>query len=110
MTTQANRWTLEFRDTGGYDCMTGAWIISDENRTIAVVDQADYGQDHCDWEWKSAEAEAIARLIVAAPELLSTLKRMTAWAGGVDAQRLPPPWPELVAIARAAIAQAEGRE
>lgn len=38
------------------------------------------------------------------PELQSETK----WAGGMDAARLPAPWPELVANANAILAKARG--
>lgn len=71
---------------------------ADQNGAIGEI----YGQDE--------GAMANARLIAAAPDLLGILKRMTEWAGGMDADRLPPPWPEMVAEATKAIAKAEGRE
>lgn len=57
-------WTCSFSDTAGYDCMTGGWYISDANGdTICVIDQANFGQDHCDWDYRSPEAEQVARAI-----------------------------------------------
>lgn len=53
--------TLEFSDTGGYDCMTGAWKICKGYQVIAIVDQSDFGQIHCDYDFRSEEAERIAK-------------------------------------------------
>ena len=60
-------WYAEFYEMGGYDCMTGAWTIYDENRkVIAVIDLGSYGQKHCDYDFRSEEAEKNAKLIVEA--------------------------------------------
>lgn len=59
--------TLEFDETGGYDCMTGAWLIRDDDHNIIVrIDQANFGQDHCDYEFRSDKAKAIAETVYAA--------------------------------------------
>ena len=57
-----------FDETGGYDLMTGAWILTrdSDNCVIATIDQRDYGQKSCDFGYRSAEAEAITNRIVAA--------------------------------------------
>ena len=57
-----------FDETGGYDLMTGAWILTrdSDNCVIATLDQRDYGQKSCDFEYRSAEAGALANRIVAA--------------------------------------------
>lgn len=60
----ANKWKAEFHESGGYDCMTGAWVIFDQNGTIATLDQGDYGQENCDYAFRSLAAEANAKLIV----------------------------------------------
>jgi hypothetical protein len=66
----APRYTLEFNETGGYDCMTGAWIIRDTARgqyAIAVtIDQDDYGQEYCDYSFRSAEADRVAKICLEA--------------------------------------------
>lgn len=58
---------LTFDETGGYDSMTGAWVISHEpsGNTLVVVDQRDYGQNACDYTYRSAEAERVALAILA---------------------------------------------
>lgn len=105
-------WIVEFSGTGGYDAMTGAWAIRKDSVLIAEVDQSDYGQNHCDYEFHSPEAEANARLIAAAPELLEALmeihklslcptpNRIRDWSARVDV---------MADFARKAIAKAEGR-
>lgn len=64
------RYTLEFGETSGYDSMTGAWIIRDTARgefEIAVtIDQSDFGQPHCQYDYRSAEAERVAGICLAA--------------------------------------------
>lgn len=74
-------WHIEFREHGGYDAMTGAWIIYTGTVTIATIDLADYGQEHCDYDFRSSSAEANARLIAAAPELLVALQKLR---GAID--------------------------
>ncbi len=49
-------------------------------------------------------------LIAAAPELYAALEQITQWAGGMDAERLPAPWPEMVHQAQAALAKARGEQ
>jgi len=39
--------TMEFDDSGGYDCMTAAYKIKCGKQLIASVDCADYGQENC---------------------------------------------------------------
>lgn len=61
------RYKLSFSETGGYDCMTGAWSIEDENREeVVLVDQRHFGQEHCDYKFKSPEAERVARVCLEA--------------------------------------------
>lgn len=63
-------WSASFDETGGYDCMTGAWKIYDASeRTVCEVDQAFYGQELCKHEFRSHEAAAVAQLLSAAPDL-----------------------------------------
>lgn len=58
----------------------------------------------CDENMELSEADKA--LIAAAPDLLKILTRMTEWAGGMDADKLPSPWAEMVKEARAVIAAA----
>lgn len=70
-------WTFEFEEYGGYDCMTDAFVVQDaKERPIAEIDQSFYGQELNKRPWRSPEAEANARLIAAAPELLEALKSL----------------------------------
>ena len=61
-------WHMTFSETGGYDCMTGAWAIrgpSDEDTDDKVlVDLAAYGQEPCDYGFVSADAECDAAAVV----------------------------------------------
>lgn len=57
-------WYFTYSETGGYDCMTGGFTIFDaEHKVVTVVDQADFGQKHCD-DHLIAEAEEVTRFIV----------------------------------------------
>lgn len=62
------RYTYEFNDTGGYDCMTGAFIIHDAaGNTVCDVDLRYHGQDNCQWpapEEALNAAEVVAKKIV----------------------------------------------
>jgi hypothetical protein len=51
---------MKFDETGGYDCMTGAWIISQGGKRLFSVDLADYGDAHC---IVSEQAKEAARLV-----------------------------------------------
>jgi hypothetical protein len=61
---------MEFEETGGYDSMTGAWAIykldaeDPDNRAhrvqLVLIDQDDFGQAHCDYDFRSEEAERLA--------------------------------------------------
>lgn len=107
-------WTAEFSEDGGYDCMTSAWHIAGcagrQPAPIATIDLAHYGQQRHVGnipELSRATAEADARLIAAAPELLDALR---AFCG--DYECTPLQIPELQAAYRHAltiIAKAEGR-
>jgi hypothetical protein len=61
-------WRAEFREMGGYDCMTDAVAIYDahDNR-IATLDCGDFGQDSCrDNPQAQRLARALGKRIVAA--------------------------------------------
>lgn len=61
---------LEFDETGGYNCMTGAWIITDDYGNIIVrIDQVGFGQERCDYEFRSDRAKDIAEAVYAALSL-----------------------------------------
>lgn len=58
-------WTYRYEEAGGYDSITGAYFIQADGQTIAVIDQADFGQAHCVYE-RLPEAEEFAMFIVEA--------------------------------------------
>ena len=58
-------WTFEYEKQGGYDCMTGAFIIRYKGKEVALVDQHDFGQHPFPCEYKEfPEARAMAQFIV----------------------------------------------
>jgi hypothetical protein len=67
-------WKYTFDETGGYDCMTGAFHIWDGNRILMTIDQSAFGQTRCDYECKSFEAEYLAKKVV---ELLNKSEQGT---------------------------------
>jgi hypothetical protein len=99
-------WTLDsaFPDIDGYKVRGGTLVFRKGPRLIAVVkNQGDspIAEDHL----------SDARLIAAAPDLLSALKKMRAWIGGMS---FTPPslvaeCDALIEQAQAAIAKAEGK-
>ena len=76
-------WRVEdFAETGGYDSMTGSWdIVRPDEEPVTIVDQTYYGQEWCDYEFHSAEAENTARLIVAMRNALPKLLAVARAAG-----------------------------
>lgn len=83
----------------------GPWEVFNSHSGIYILDSAEQGAI-CKIEW-CLEAEANARLIAAAPELLAALKRMWLYFG-VRCDGTPRDWTEW-REARDAIAKAEGR-
>ena len=83
----------------------GPWDVFESHTGPYVIDSAEQAAV-CKLEW-CLEAEANARLIASAPELLSVLKRLCA-KFGVDDDGWPRDGTEL-REARSAIAKAEGR-
>lgn len=88
----------------------GPWEVFDSHTGLWVMDSAEQGAI-CKLEW-CLEAEANARLIASAPEMLDALKRLCSRFGvcydGTPRDGTPrdgTEWRE----ARAAIAKAEGR-
>ena len=60
-------WTTTYDDTGGYDCMTGAWWIKYRGRIVVALDLSEYGQRPCTDDGPArAAAEPVALAIVAA--------------------------------------------
>jgi hypothetical protein len=72
-------WVAEFSEMGGYDCMTDAWVVVAGHKRVAVLDLSSYGQAHCVSGFASPEAEANARLIAAAPDLLAAVREYLEW-------------------------------
>lgn len=71
------------------------------------------GEKEPHYKVDSEEAEANARLIAAAPELLEALAAMETWSGFVTdlmPENLRATWEEDIADARAAIAKATGEQ
>lgn len=56
-------WKYTFNETGGYDCMTGAFYIWKDKKIMFSIDQSEFGQEHCDYNFRSQEAEELANLI-----------------------------------------------
>ena len=82
----------------------GPWEVFNSHTGLWVMDSAEQGAI-CKIEW-CLEAEANARLIAAAPELLEALKRLCS-KFGVDDNGSPRDWTEW-RDARDTIAKAEG--
>ena len=83
----------------------GPWEVFESHTGPYVIDSAEQAAV-CKLEW-CLEAEANARLIASAPELLSVLKRLCS-KFGVDDSGSPRDWTEW-REARAAIDKVEGR-
>lgn len=66
------QWCTRYVENGGYDSMTDAIEIYRGERLIAVIDLANYGQDHCDRPSKEMrqEAEADAMFLVEAANVV----------------------------------------
>lgn len=63
----ATHYRYEFDDTGGYDCMYGAFFVKDSaGKTVFEVDLRHYDQRPCDWDdpIAKAKAEEVARRVV----------------------------------------------
>lgn len=57
-------WTMEFDEYGGYDSITGAFIIKRKGRRITSIDQGIFGQEYFDYEFRSEAALKWAKFIV----------------------------------------------
>ncbi len=54
-------WHVEFEEYGGYDAMTHAFVVYDANNEVVIeVDQANFGQELCKYDFRSKEAEELA--------------------------------------------------
>lgn len=63
---QKMKLTIEFDESGGYDSMYGAWIIRANGEALVEVDLQNFEQGACDYEFRSSEAETVARVILRA--------------------------------------------
>lgn len=61
-------WTYEFEEDGGYDCMTDAFLLKRDGRTLIVIDLENFGQasNEPPPPEAAAEAEQLALKIVKA--------------------------------------------
>ena len=60
-------WKYVFKECGGYDCMTDAFIISKDGIDTIVIDLAYFDQERCKPETgRKKDAENIAEIIVEA--------------------------------------------
>lgn len=63
-------WVKTFNEHGGYDSMTGAWVIHREHSSPVkgperiVIDLDDYGQPHCHYEVRPKAAEDFADFVL----------------------------------------------
>lgn len=91
----------EFDEHGGYDCMSSGYRVLDAaGRTCVTVDTKEFRRarmmESCE---PLEEAEALARLIAAAPDMLAALKTVK----GFDIYH------GVLRFVDAAVAKAEGR-
>lgn len=95
-------WLVEFYPDGGYDCMSSAYKVTPvHGLPLALLDTQYYRPGEDVWETRHlphATAEANARLMAAAPDLLAALEEI---AGFLQPGRL-------LNIAHAALAKARG--
>jgi hypothetical protein len=78
------KWATYYAEKGGYDCMTDAIFIVDENRTVvATVDLSQYGQARCQPPPVDAVERAwkAANMLAAAPAMLEILKNVLEACG-----------------------------
>ena len=69
---------FEFDETGGYDCMYGAFrIYGPDNAVLFDIDLQHYGQKSCDWQ----DAAAIEKARIVAQKVIDALTALDA-AGG----------------------------
>lgn len=74
-------WTAKnLSEHGGYDCMYAGIEIEAGETTIATLDLSNYGQNSCGpLPERTPEAEANAKLIAAAPEMVAEIERLRAF-------------------------------
>lgn len=68
-------WKAEFREYGGYDCMSASWSIVSDESEFATLDCRT--RDHAN----DPQQEANANLMAAAPELFDALKELHEISG-----------------------------
>lgn len=101
-------WKAEFDEFAGYDSMSAGWRINDSTgQQVALVDYR-----HCPgWDYFDAtpipEADAVAHLIEAAPDLLAVAKKFLATMREVE-MGITKSYAEVADMAEAAIAKARG--
>ena len=70
------KYRYEFDETGGYDCMYGAFIVygGDSEVPLFEIDCRHYGQRSCDWE----DVESIAKAKTVADMVFNALNGSAA--------------------------------
>ena len=78
--TKHEQWLCNFRESGGYDCMTDSFDITRDGRIIAEVDLRLFGQDNCKeaTQEQLQEGRKVADFIAAAPDMLAALEAASA--------------------------------
>jgi len=73
-------WGYTWQSMGGYDCMTGAMIITaKDGRTVVEIDAKHYGDEHCgrsDDYIPTEELQEITRLVTIAPDMADVLEQI----------------------------------
>lgn len=74
--TKHEQWLCNFRENGGYDCMTDSFDITRDGSIIAEVDLRLFGQDNCKeaTQEQLQEGRKVADIIAAAPDMLAALE------------------------------------
>lgn len=63
------KYRYEFDETGGYDCMYGAFLIYGGDVQIFEIDCRHYGQQACHWD----DAKSIAKARIVADMVVNAL-------------------------------------
>ena len=77
-------WLIEYKTSGGYDCMTDAFFITEGKETVAVLDFHHYGQKPCEDGFFSVKANQNAHLIAAAPDLQLALAKLLEYPNDLN--------------------------
>ena len=74
--TKHEQWLCNFRENGGYDCMTDSFDITRDGHIIVEVDLRLFGQDNCKeaTQEQLQEGRKVADIIAAAPDMLAALE------------------------------------